>query len=322
MGKPNPPCFDRDPNYLRWTVATSSTTASPLDQDFFILPVSGVICPSIVFDAEDNTWVDSNVELDEKLQFVCISEKYDPNPCILEVGKYIRVADINIETNRCKRHRIRVKTLSFPTTTTTTTTTTTVPPITTTIPPTVTTLAPGSFCGVGSNLIMVWGDFSSGSYGSCNNNLQVNKNTNNMFSNYIYRWDNASSYAQNNFPTCVLSTQNTSERNGSAGEYFWVSVVYKEGSEWRAFTQVVWTVSIWVNGIFDLENSKANFTAWDETRCQIILDENNCPSQLILSNIPLEGIFPYVHETDPEGFNAIPGLQQNGTIILNIYWTQ
>jgi formylglycine-generating enzyme required for sulfatase activity len=147
MGKPDPPCFKKIANYLAGTPTAFDFPIIPNEfipiidsydeKDFFILPISGVACPSIILDEPNDLWINPDINLNEKIQFLCISDRYDPDFCSIEVDKHIRVADINIQTNRCKRYRLRLSNISFPTTTTTTT----LPPITTTTPPT-TTIAP------------------------------------------------------------------------------------------------------------------------------------------------------------------------------------
>lgn len=134
MGEPNNPCFKPNSPYIKWRTATTSTTVQPPNDDYFVLPFSGAICPSIVFNSGTNTWEHPQISLTEKNIFTCISEQYDPNPCIVEVDKYIRVADININIDRCKRYKLLLSgiittTTSSPTTTTSTSTTTTVAPI-------------------------------------------------------------------------------------------------------------------------------------------------------------------------------------------------
>lgn len=127
MGEPNNPCFKPSSPYIKWTTTTTtSTTAQPPSDDYFLLPFSGAICPSIVFDSGSNRWEYPEIPLIEKNIFTCISEQYDPNPCVIEIDKYIRVADININIDRCKRYKLILNEISI--TNSTSTTTTTLPP--------------------------------------------------------------------------------------------------------------------------------------------------------------------------------------------------
>ena len=156
MGKPNAPCFDKNAIYLTSIPAsldfpTIRDESIPIldlydDQDFFILAVSGISCRSIIFDSNDDDLINSNIDLNQKIQFLCDSDRYDPNLCFLEVNKYIEIANINIQTDRCRRYRIKITNLSFPTTTTTPAPTTTIEPTTpaptTTSEPTTTTPDP------------------------------------------------------------------------------------------------------------------------------------------------------------------------------------
>lgn len=106
MGEPNDPCFKPASPYTVWTVTSTTTTSSPVEQDFFILPASGAPCPVISFDSEDDSWQNPDLVPEGTNTFICHSEAYSPNPCILEVDKYLRVADINIDTNRCRRYKL------------------------------------------------------------------------------------------------------------------------------------------------------------------------------------------------------------------------
>jgi hypothetical protein len=145
MGEPNNPCFKPDFPYTIWTENTTvSTTEQPLaaqDEDFFILPHSGIACPVISFNQDENSWEPSDIVPDEKLEFLCVSELYDPSYCYKIVDKYIPVADINVDTDICKRYKLKVIDIAIPTTTTTTTTTTTstTTSTTSTLPPVSTT---------------------------------------------------------------------------------------------------------------------------------------------------------------------------------------
>lgn len=51
-------------------------------------------------------WKYPEITITEKNTFICNSEVYDPNPCVLEADKYIRVADIDVSLDRCSRYRI------------------------------------------------------------------------------------------------------------------------------------------------------------------------------------------------------------------------
>jgi hypothetical protein len=126
MGQPNNPCFKPSYPYLEWqTSTTTTTTISLVEEDYFILPVSGLIdCPTIYLDTTSENWEFPNSINTEKNIFICNSVLYDPNPCIIEVDKYIKVADIDIDTNRCSRYKIILSNILAPTTTTTTTTAT------------------------------------------------------------------------------------------------------------------------------------------------------------------------------------------------------
>lgn len=127
MGEPNNPRFKPNSPYIKWTTTTTtSTTAQPPSDDYFLLPFSGAICPSIVFDSGSNRWEYPEIPLIEKNIFTCISEQYDPNPCVIEIDKYIRVADININIDRCKRYKLILNEISI----TNSTSTTTLPPVT------------------------------------------------------------------------------------------------------------------------------------------------------------------------------------------------
>jgi hypothetical protein len=121
MGEPNNPCFKPNSPYIKWTSSTTSTTTDAPSDDYFMLPVSGAICPSIVFDSGTNAWEYPQIPLTEKNIFTCISEQYDPNPCVIEIDKYIRVADINIDIDRCKRYKLVLSETPISTSTSTTT---------------------------------------------------------------------------------------------------------------------------------------------------------------------------------------------------------
>lgn len=128
MGEPNNPCFKPSSPYQIWTVTTTtSTTTQAPDQDYFVIPTSGATCPSFTIDDQTDIIEYPPISTEAKNTFICYSEAYDPNPCILEADKYIRVADINVELNQCKRFKLILT--DIPTTTTTTTTTTAEPSI-------------------------------------------------------------------------------------------------------------------------------------------------------------------------------------------------
>lgn len=44
MGKPNPPCFKKASPYIDFI--TNTTTSTTIEPDFFIIPISGAVCPS------------------------------------------------------------------------------------------------------------------------------------------------------------------------------------------------------------------------------------------------------------------------------------
>lgn len=175
MGHPIDPCFKQNNVYKLFNnnTTTTSTSNPNIDSDFFILPTSGVICPSIELNLINNTWDYPEIPIIEKNTFVCVSELYETNPCIIELDKYIKIADINIETNRCKRYKLIVKDLQIPTITTTTTTTTTTSTTTTVNPSTTTTIttsttttnSPSCFSmryGLGVSNIQNYGSYAIG----------------------------------------------------------------------------------------------------------------------------------------------------------------
>ena len=144
MGRPANSCFDLPSIYDQVTNVTSTTTTTttinPQEEDFFILPDELAPCPSVSFDPNN-----PDLEFDNPdVTFYCFSPFFHPSPCIINLKKYIRVADININVNtddRCQRFAIRLINQKF-TPVATTTTTTTVAPTTTTVAPTTTTVAP------------------------------------------------------------------------------------------------------------------------------------------------------------------------------------
>jgi hypothetical protein len=122
MGKPNYPCFEKSENYREYsdstTTTTTTTTASP-EGDFFVIPNPNANCPEVITRFEDET-NDRCIGINDKILLICNSISYNPNPCIREVNKYIKVADISVNVDDCARYKLVLRDLSFPTTTTTT----------------------------------------------------------------------------------------------------------------------------------------------------------------------------------------------------------
>lgn len=120
MGEPNNPCFKPSSPYVKYApTPTTSTTLAP-EVDFFILPTSGAPCPEMSL-SSGNIWITPSSVITGKNYFTCFSDSYQPNPCVLEVDKYIRVADLNINTSLCNRYKLEISNIIVPTTTTTTT---------------------------------------------------------------------------------------------------------------------------------------------------------------------------------------------------------
>jgi hypothetical protein len=114
MGEPNNPCFKPSSPYATFTTSTTTSTTLAPETDFFILPTSGVPCPEISFNTVVNEWQFPSGQMTEKNSFTCSSDLYDPNPCILEVDKYIRIADLDIDVNLCDRYKIVLSNIITP----------------------------------------------------------------------------------------------------------------------------------------------------------------------------------------------------------------
>lgn len=173
MGEPNNPCFKPISPFISWINTTTTTTSTPAPDNFFILPSSGVACPVISFDINNNFKFPPILNNDINT-FICESNLYDPNPCIINVQKYLRVADINIDINKCNRYKIVLSNIVIPTTTTTTTT---IAPTTTTTnnPITTSTTTPSPFgCNTlrytfGATNVVQYGSYAIGTVTASDN---------------------------------------------------------------------------------------------------------------------------------------------------------
>lgn len=337
MGEPNNPCFKPVSPYKLWTTSTTTSTTPVAEQDFFILPVSGVNCPVIFFDSEDNTWKLPDNVPDEQNTFVCLSELYDPNPCIIEVDKYLRVADINIDTNRCRRYKLVI---APPTTTTTTI----APPNPST---TTTTIAPNSICNCGeeTGTSIGWlNETSTPLYHNHSTPLQEYRSDDcvmrlSLFSSgsptysyyrYNYTWDTLLNYSED---CSSISSENT---DGVVGQFMWEIVktgfIYPhQGDNNLTFSvSLTASVTVWENNVPTLYTVSAT---WSDSDIEIITDLNNCPTAIILNSTPsdsyaYETFIPIMNTYNPKivnsaayatfPYDSIPGLRQDGKIEIKI----
>lgn len=133
MGEANDRCIKQPSPFLSYSgpqivdgvTTTTSTTTTTIKPDFFLLPNSGINCPAIIIDLTNGDPLYTDILDQSKNIFICNSDLYDPNPCILESDKYVRVADINVVTNSVLCSRYKLTLTDVPTTTTSTTTSST-----------------------------------------------------------------------------------------------------------------------------------------------------------------------------------------------------
>lgn len=124
MGEPQDICERQKSPFINFQtpstpiIGTTTTTTVPPEKDFFILPISGVSCPEPI-GIDTNAPIYPTTPLDNpKIFYTCHSELYESNPCVIETDKYIKIADIIVDTDKCKGYRLELS--CIPTSTTTT----------------------------------------------------------------------------------------------------------------------------------------------------------------------------------------------------------